>query len=324
MRATMKLRCVRRWMPTTAPGIAGAGCEREMGGMPAIWTPSPAKRTPSLRIATGAVAGTPWPIVVTTGRTSGPATGTMRTSFRCIAHTTELRTTARGRAISAPCFQHSATAIRMRIAATSKPVKNGTAATEPPSTFGAAAARLQENGYASCTLLEAALERLPIHGRLTISPHVISELPAAVWCMRDQGGELAALLVAPIADAELAQRVEAGLAKRGLTRGPVRLGSDGVRIFPLQFTDAQPSRVEWRALDGAVRVLYREGDSSATIPLDGAWPAGTLLEVPYAKLPALKPADIEPLLAELNGLRHWLQEERKPKPRPTRAGWIGR
>jgi len=195
------------------------------------------------------------------------------------------------------------------------------AATAPSSTaaptFGAAAARLRVNGYTPVSALTPDT-KLP--------DFAISEHPAAVAM---PGGEaLIALLLAPIEDTELTKRIERLLTDRGVMAGPVRVGSDHARLWPLR-SDPNQVAVAASALDGAVRLesSWRgpgAGVRGSVLPLDGAWPNGTLLETSYDRLPAISADEAVALLTNLDRLRHSLKEERRPPPKPTRAGWIGR
>jgi len=87
----------------------------------------------------------------------------------------------------------------------------------------------------------------------------------------------------------------------------VRVGSDRRELWPLR-ADAGELLRHW-ALDGAVELLgnYTRGPGSGMegvhIPLDGTWPRGDLLSVPYSKLPAISAEDAAALFNELASLR---------------------
>ncbi len=175
-------------------------------------------------------------------------------------------------------------------------------------TFGAAAPRLLALGYMPCAFPGA---ELPLFA--------CSESPAAVRL----GFGLAALVVSDvlIADAELRARACGVLKGRGLLSGPHRVGSDGRRTYPLRCALWGATR---SALDGAVELHAQRG---TPLPLDGAWPRGTLLDVSLAELPQLVDADAERLFAplgELVRLTYALRAERAPPPQPSRMGWLGR
>lgn len=134
-------------------------------------------------------------------------------------------------------------------------------------TFAAAAERLRENGYA------------PIAHRREF---------VAVRCASLTAPPLAALTVC----AGLAVDV---LTARGLTAGPVRIGADAARTWPVRLVNAVAAENPWRA--GGVEIAHMVGGRSAVISLGGAWPRGTLLDVPCAQLPALDRRRIAELLA---------------------------
>lgn len=204
--------------------------------------------------------------------------------------------------------------------------KTNTTATEL--TFGAAAKSLRQNGYDPCTMLEALLESLPGSGRLTMPSHLASEQSIAVRTLGASGAIVAALVLTPIADTALAQRVESVLTKRGLLSGPVRLGSDGVRLRVLR-AELDGSTLSGSVLDDSVRLLcasggYGQGLTGDFIPLDGCWESGTLLETPRDKLPGITAEEARTLLGELGRLPYQLARERAPRPRPSKSAWIGR
>lgn len=60
----------------------------------------------------------------------------------------------------------------------------------------------------------------------------------------------------------------------------MRCGADGSRTWPLRLLNALPAVNPWRALNGAVSILYALDGHPAIVSLDDDWPAGTLLEVP--------------------------------------------
>ena len=173
--------------------------------------------------------------------------------------------------------------------------KNGGAAGPP--LFGEAAPRLRALGYKPTPWP-------PVEGPRALA----SELRAAVnW--------LGLLILAPIEDPKLGERVRAELDTRGLLAGPVRVGSDGTQVRPLRHMKLwQPI---YTALDEAV-VLQESG----LVSLDAEWPAGTLLEVHRDELPQIDADVAIKLFEELQGLRTALAAERRPPPQPSRKGWI--
>jgi hypothetical protein len=149
-------------------------------------------------------------------------------------------------------------------------------------TFADAAPQLRANGYSP----------IAHHGGR-----------CAVRCLSLTAGPLLALTVERFSDALLEQQVLAVLGARGLTGGPVRLDADGARTWPLRLVNSldvadRPRRV----LAGAVGFLHTVAGHSAIVPLDGAWPSGTLLEVPYLALPAFDRRRLAELMAELAAL----------------------
>ncbi len=178
--------------------------------------------------------------------------------------------------------------------------KNGAtaAAGAAPPRYGEAAPRLKSLGYFPTPW-----------PRSEIPPALCSEHLCAV------GGTLAVLMLGPIADPQLNERVRAELKARGLLAGPVRVGVDGVESRPLRFTKLW--RPTYAAIDEAV-VLQE----SCIVLLDAAWPTGSLLEIHHDSLPQVPSADqVIGLFDELQALPHRLAAERRPAPRPTRAGW---
>jgi hypothetical protein len=163
-------------------------------------------------------------------------------------------------------------------------------------TLGAARAKLIANGYGEPVSLLTPDADLP--------PYMVSEHPAA---LRTRGpNPLAALILSSPDDTALDQRVRSILERRGLQRGPCRVGSDQRELWPLQ---CEGDLREWTVLDGAVQLICTvalgagQGTLSAVIPLDGAWLKGDLCSVPYAKLPPLSAGDSDALRGELEALK---------------------
>jgi hypothetical protein len=150
-------------------------------------------------------------------------------------------------------------------------------------TFAEAASQLRANGY-------------------SVIPHNVAG--AAVRCASLTAGPLVALTVSgELDDPALEQRVLGVLSARGLTGGPVRLDENGGRTWPLRLVNAvdvadRPRRV----LAGAVGFLHTVDGRSAIVSLDGEWPSGTLLETPYAQLPAFDRRGLPELMAQLAAL----------------------
>ena len=175
-------------------------------------------------------------------------------------------------------------------------------------TFGAAAARLRENGYEPVSAVAPRGvydENLTGHHR-EWQPWEISEVPVAVELTG-----LAVLVIDPskIADVELLERVRAALA--GATAGPCRIGSDGRETYPLQAF----GRPAGDALDGAVHLVC-----DGLLPLDATWRGGDLLTVPRTELPSAD--ELPAVLETLGRLPFVLAAERRPPPAPSLEGWL--
>jgi hypothetical protein len=199
--------------------------------------------------------------------------------------------------------------------------KSERAATPAALTYGAVAAQLEKNGYVPTSAIAP-------HGRLADTtpvrlqphaPHTISEHPPAIFIK----SPLVALVLTPLDDQVLAKRILMLFEKRGLTGGPVRLGSDGrgarlLRCESLGLTGHT-------ALDGAV-VLDRELNDRTSIlhsvlPLDGDWVGGSLLTTPLSKLPVVQ--DARELFEALNDLPNKIRAERAPPPKPSKRAYLG-
>jgi hypothetical protein len=135
-----------------------------------------------------------------------------------------------------------------------------------------------------------------------VIPHEVAG--AAVRCASLTAEPLVALTVSgEFDDPALEQRVLSVLSARGLTGGPVRLDSEGNRTWPLRLVNAadvadRPRRV----LAGAVGFVHTVDGRSAIISLDGEWPSGTLLDVPYSALPAFDRRGLPEIMAALAAL----------------------
>jgi hypothetical protein len=163
------------------------------------------------------------------------------------------------------------------------------------STLGASREKLIANGYGEPVSLLMPDADLP--------PYVASEHPAA---LRSRGSNpLAALILSSPDDSALDQRIRSILERRGLQRGPCRVGSDQRELWPLQ---CQGDLTGWAALDGAVTLICTvslgmgQGTLASLIPLDGTWLKGDLCSVPYGELPALTADDSAALCTELEAL----------------------
>lgn len=163
-----------------------------------------------------------------------------------------------------------------------------------PLTLGAARERLFTNGYEPVSLLTP--DGSP-------PPWSVSEHPVAVRTLARN--PLAALVLSSPEDTALDQRIRTVLERRGLTRGPCRLGSDGRELWPLRAPDtlwATSTRDGALVLVCSVALGMGQGIQGALIPLDGSWPRGDLLSVSYAKLPALSSEEAASLFTELESL----------------------
>jgi hypothetical protein len=169
-------------------------------------------------------------------------------------------------------------------------------------TLGATRERLIALGYTPVSALDPHERMVAQHG-----PHVVSEHPPAVLCH--------ALVLTPINDQTLSARVRALFEKRGLLAGPVRVGSDGIEMRPVCFS----SRYAYHALDESVRL----SSDDTVIPLDGLWPQGGLLAVPFAKLPEVSADWAQALFEEIGRLPYRIAEEQRPPPKPSRRAWLG-
>ena len=163
--------------------------------------------------------------------------------------------------------------------------------------FGLVAEQLRANGY--------ALE----HGSIPLA--LLSERTAAV-------SGLALLILAPIADQTLNARRRAIFEKSGLLAGPVRVGCDRAETYPLRMTTARFYTTHEILKVG---VCLRQG---LTLTLDGVWPDGTLLDVRLAELPGIGADEALEYFERLSSLPYKLADERRPRPKPSRKGWIGR
>jgi hypothetical protein len=170
-------------------------------------------------------------------------------------------------------------------------------------TLGATREKLIANGYVPVSALDPHERVISQHGR-----HVMSEHPPAVLCH--------ALVLTPLQDPTLDRRVRALLEKRGLLRGPVRLGSDGCEMRPVRFNDQR-----WPLAALAERVVIT--NKPTVIPLDAQWPQGDLFGIPYAQLPEANVDWGLDLFRDIDGLPYRIAEEQQPPPRPSRHGWLG-
>jgi hypothetical protein len=209
---------------------------------------------------------------------------------------------------------------------------NGSTPPEPQ-TFGRLAARLRSNGFDPVSALQPqGIVWLDVRNAvhfLRQADFVIAEHPVALRCF-DTDSPLVLLAVAPIADAELSERVEEFL-KRCKTSGPCRLSSDGVRVWPLRPQGHEPIATR-RALGGAVMLEHCTPlgmgmgfQSTALLPLDGVWKNGSPLTVPRAALPEISADQAQKLVDLLEALPANIAAERQhQQPRPARrSGWIG-
>jgi hypothetical protein len=169
--------------------------------------------------------------------------------------------------------------------------------TAAPPTLGAWREKLIANGYEPVSLLVADDGSAPAW--------LTSEHPAALKTLGRNA--LAAIVVTAPEDPALHQRIQGVLERRGLTRGPMRVGSDRRELWPLR---ADPGELlRHSALDGAVELIgnYARGPgcgvAGVLIPLDGAWIKGDPCSVPYARLPALSAEDAMALFRDLEALK---------------------
>ena len=199
-----------------------------------------------------------------------------------------------------------------------------TSAAELPAllTLGATRVQLAKLGYRAVSAF--TLPRRPAEFPATPVPELfhqmpeplLSEHPVGVAC---GGGEpaLALLILGPIADEELAARAKKLLAE--MLTGPVRIGSDGWETRPLRLKGFL-KHSSASALSGAVSLV-----SDRIMPLDGTWtPVGGLLSTPADKLPEITAAAAIETLEAADWLPTRLESERRPPPKPSRHGWIGR
>lgn len=201
----------------------------------------------------------------------------------------------------------------------------------PPSarslTLGATRERLVANGYLPVSMLMPFVPQDPSSpwkgGTQSPPPWLVSEHPAAVQTLGG-GKHLAGLILTPQADAVLDRRTRAVLERAGLTRGPVRVGTDRRELWPLRAASRDAHGV---ALKGAVEMVgvfaggMGTGLLGCLLPLDGAWPRGDLLSVPYEKLPDV--GDWRALFSELDRLPFQIAQEQRPPPKPSRRSWLG-
>jgi hypothetical protein len=173
-------------------------------------------------------------------------------------------------------------------------------------TYGQAAPKLRELGYSPASGIMPHLAVDGVRGVTLDAPpaHLISEHPAAVM-------GVAVLLLEPLADGELAARRNGVLG--ALLAGPSRIGSDGVVLHVLQ------TRFDARYHEAAA--LGARFFPRTLVPLDGHWPAGTLLDGPYTSLPSSE--GVAEAFARLAALPSELAAERAPPPKPSRSAWLG-
>jgi hypothetical protein len=196
--------------------------------------------------------------------------------------------------------------------------------------LGAVREKLVSLGYEPCSALAphglaaAGTDASPHVFTLPLPDFAASEHPAAVRAVGK--APLAILVLRPIDDAVLSQRVAKLLDEHRLTSGPCRTGSDGTRLFPLRCEYLILSSV---ALKGRVELRHAQRGGpvgeivSEILPLDGAW-SRSLLETPYNALQALSSALARELIDELDRLPYKLSEERRPPPKPSKFAFIGR
>ena len=205
--------------------------------------------------------------------------------------------------------------------------KNESRAAVAP-TLGAVREKLIANGYTPVSMLLPVMPQDPLSPWRQLEPQppppwLVSEHPAAVQTLNG-GKHLGALILKAPEDMVLDQRVRSVLEKRGLTRGPVRVGSDNRELWPLR---AGATDLRGSALNGAVELVgvfaggMGTGLQGCLLPMDGAWPRGDLLSVAYDKLPPLE--DWRALLSELDRLPHLIAQENRPPPKPSRRSWLG-
>lgn len=196
-----------------------------------------------------------------------------------------------------------------------------------PLTLGAVAARLQAQGYQPVSAL-APFGRMSMVNTQPMSPqfvphlvHLVSEHEPAILIRPP----LAVLVFTPPSDKTLELRVRMALEKRGLTRGPVRVGSDGreSRLIRLHGQGAAGPEV----LDGVLRIDQQRNEHRVLLvptflPLDGRWPDGDLLSVPMARLPEIDTDDLSKLFQEVSSAPYQIATERTPV-KPSRRAWLG-
>jgi hypothetical protein len=192
-----------------------------------------------------------------------------------------------------------------------------------PLTLGAVANRLRELGYepVSAIFPQGRIVNTMPAARFEAHPlHLVSEHPPAVLV----GPPLAVLVLTPPEDKALEVRIRTALEKRGLIRGPVRVGSDGreARLIRLQGQGLAGREM----LEGAVRIDHQTNDRVQLVPtflpLDGRWPEGDLLSVPMAKLPEIDAGAMAKLFEELSMAPYQIASEREPV-KPSRRAWLG-
>ena len=190
-------------------------------------------------------------------------------------------------------------------------------------TLGATRVQLAKLGYRAVSAF--TLPRRPAEFPATPVPELfhqmpeplLSEHPVGVAC---GGGEpaLALLILGPIADEELAARAKKLLAE--ILTGPVRIGSDGWETRPLRLVGGPLRHSAASALGGAISLV-----SDRVLPLDGSWsPVGGLLSISAATLPEISSSVAMEAFEVIDMLPVRLEVQRRPPPKPSRHGWIGR
>jgi hypothetical protein len=205
-----------------------------------------------------------------------------------------------------------------------KPIGGARAGAEDPApalTYGACKVKLRELGYAPVPALlpfgsVADVPGQPVELART-SDCFLSEYPVAVNTVRGAVNLLGLIVFAGEKSAVIQQL----LAEHQLA-GPRRTGSDGVTIHVLRWTQHAPPSMPWRFPREFIALHHGMGGNApmATIPLDGEWNGGTLLEVAAADLPAINEAILDGFLAAL----HPVVNPAPPLKRPGKLGFIGR